>query len=230
MKIPYLLLTGLLVSATQVIAEPIVGRASVIDGDTLDIRGVRIRLHGVDAPESAQLCQNIDGSPYRCGQKAALSLSDKIGTSNVSCEQKDVDRYQRIVAVCSLRGEDLNAWLVQEGHALAYRQYGTDYVSEEDGARKTKRGLWAGSFTPPWDWRKGKRDSNTPSAIPETYTSAARRADCTIKGNINQKGNRIYHVQGSRDYERTVLNEAAGERWFCSESEAIAAGWRAPGR
>jgi endonuclease YncB( thermonuclease family) len=222
----YILLAGLLVSAMPALAKPIVGRASVIDGDTIEISGTRIRLHGVDAPESAQLCQNVDAKGYRCGQKAALALSDKIGTMNVSCEQRDVDRYQRIVAVCSLNGDDLNAWLVQEGYALAYRQYGSDYISEEDAARKTKRGLWAGSFTPPWDWRKGKRDSNTPSPIPETKASSTRQADCTIKGNINQKGNRIYHVQGSRDYERTVLNEAAGERWFCSEREAQAAGWR----
>lgn len=230
MNATHLVLAGLLISATPVLAEPVVGRASVIDGDTLDIRGTRIRLHGVDAPESAQLCQDAEGKAYRCGQTTALALSDKVGVANISCEQKDIDRYQRIVAVCSLRGEDLNAWLVQEGHALAYRQYGTDYVSEEDAARKTKRGLWAGSFTPPWDWRKGKRDGNTSSPAPETPKSAPRSADCKIKGNINQKGNRIYHVPGSRDYERTVLNETAGERWFCSENEAIAAGWRAPGR
>ncbi len=228
-----LALITLLLSATPILAEPLVGRASVIDGDTLDIRGTRIRLHGVDAPESAQTCQNMEGSTYRCGQKAALALSDKISAANVSCEQKDIDRYQRIVAVCSIKGEDLNAWLVQEGYALAYRQYGTDYVSEEDKARVAKRGLWAGTFTPPWDWRRGERDTNL-SGVPPTANSPAGKvansADCKIKGNINQKGDRIYHLPGSRDYERTVLNVAAGERWFCSEEEAVGAGWRAPRR
>jgi endonuclease YncB( thermonuclease family) len=233
MKTAYLIFAGLLVSTTPVLAEPLVGRPSVIDGDTLDIRGTRIRLHGVDAPESAQLCQDVKGTAYRCGQKAALALSDKIGATNVSCEQRDIDRYQRIVAVCSLRGEDLNGWLVHEGYALAYRQYGTDYISEEDEARKAKRGLWAGSFTPPWDWRRGKRDGDPSSAIPAAPSQSAQAAqpsDCKIKGNINQKGDRIYHLPGSRDYERTKLSEGAGERWFCSESEAIAAGWRAPRR
>jgi endonuclease YncB( thermonuclease family) len=100
---------ALLVSATPVLADAVVGRASVIDGDTLDIRGTRIRLHGVDAPESAQTCRDAKGQAYRCGQQAALALADHIGNSNVSCEQKDVDRYKRIVAVCSAGGEDLNA-------------------------------------------------------------------------------------------------------------------------
>jgi len=228
-----LVLAAFLASASPTLAETIVGRATVIDGDTLDIRGTRIRLHGADAFESAQLCQGADGKAYRCGQRAALALADRIGTDTVSCEQTDTDRHRRIVAVCSLRGEDLNAWLVREGHALAYRQYGKDYVPQEDAARGAKRGAWAGSFTPPWDWRRGIRDGDpsvatAPPSVPSTQ--AASSNGCRIKGNINQKGERIFHVPGSRDYERTRLNESEGERWFCSESEAIAAGWRAPGR
>ncbi|WP_457094317.1 thermonuclease family protein [Microvirga sp. P5_D2] len=233
MKAAYIALLTALVSLTPALADTVVGRASVIDGDTLDIRGTRIRLHGVDAPESAQACQNQEGKAYRCGQAAAMALSDKIGSANVSCEQKDIDRYQRIVAVCSLRGEDLNGWLIQEGYALAYRRYGTDYASNEDNARKAKRRLWAGTFTPPWDWRRGKRDANTTVVPPILNSAAGKTADnsnCKIKGNINQKGDRIYHLPGSRDYERTVLNVAAGERWFCSEEEALGAGWRAPRR
>jgi len=229
----FLVLAALLMSASPSLAETVVGRATVIDGDTLDIRGTRIRLHGVDAFESAQLCQGADGKPYRCGQRAALALADRIGTASVSCEKTDIDRHKRIVAVCSARGEDLNAWLVSEGHALAYRQYGKDYVPQEDAAQGAKRGAWAGSFTPPWDWRQGVRDGDPAAAAAprSTPTTQAAASDgCKIKGNINQKGDRIFHVPGSRDYERTKLNEAAGERWFCSEAEALAAGWRAPGR
>jgi len=233
MNRPFLVLAALLMSASPSLAETVVGRATVIDADTLDIRGKRIRLHGVDAPESAQSCQGADGKAYRCGQRAALALADRIGTATVSCEQTDTDRHRRIVAVCSARGENLNAWLVSEGHALAYRQYGKDYIPQEDAARGAKRGVWAGTFTPPWDWRRGIRDGGpsvaaTPPSGPATQ--AAAPGGCKIKGNINQRGDRIFHAPGSRDYERTKLNEAAGERWFCSESEAIAAGWRAPGR
>ena len=109
-------------------AQTITCRASVIEGYTFEISGKRIRLHGVDAPESAQTCQDAGGKAYRCGQQAALALADKIGTATVSCEARDTDRYGRSVATCRARGESLNAWLVAQGHAVAYRQYGTEYV------------------------------------------------------------------------------------------------------
>ena len=130
-----------------------VALASVIDADTIEIHGQRIRLHGIDAPEGRQTCE-LDGQPYRCGQQAALALADYIGQRTVVCEQRDVDRYQRVVAVCHVGGEDMGAWLVSEGWALAYRRYSTDYVDEEDGARTSRRGLWRGEFIPPWEWRQ----------------------------------------------------------------------------
>lgn len=215
-------------------AETITGRASVIDGDTIDIRGTRFRLQGVDTPESAQMCGDAAGKDYPCGRKAAFALSDKIGTSNVACDVVDKDRYGRSVAVCRLGAEDLNGWLVAQGWGMAYRQYSTAYVRQEDEAKAAKRGIWAGPFTPPWDWRKGKREGDTsgPSLIapaaPATKPPVTSSAGCQIKGNINSKGDKIFHQPGTRDYERTVINEASGERMFCSEDEAKAAGWRAP--
>ncbi len=193
----------------------VVGRASVIDGDTIEIHSQRIRLHGIDAPESGQLCL-ASNERYRCGKKAALALDDKIAGRPVSCEQKDRDRYGRIVAVCRLAGEDLNGWLVAEGWALAYRQYSTDYVDEEASAKAEGKGVWRGTFVPPWDWRRGQRLEAT----------ASEPGDCRIKGNINSKGERIYHVPGGRFHERTRIDTSKGERWFCSEAEARAAGWR----
>jgi endonuclease YncB( thermonuclease family) len=222
-------LTALVLSASPLMAQSVTGRASVIDGDTIEIRGTRIRFHGADAPESAQTCQGPDGKSYRCGQQAALALFDKIGSSNVTCQQKDIDRYQRVVAQCSVNGTDLNGWLIEQGYALAYRQYGTDYVPQEEAARKAKRGLWAGSFTPPWDWRRGERETSTPvPSRPTTSSPGSVAGGCKIKGNISAKGEKIYHLPGSSSYERTAINEGAGERWFCSEDEAVAAGWRAP--
>jgi endonuclease YncB( thermonuclease family) len=94
---PYLLA---LLIATPALADPIVGRASVIDGDTLEVRGTRIRLHSIDAPESAQVCKDADGKDYRCGQTAALAISDHIGKRFVTCDPRDTDRYGRVVAVC----------------------------------------------------------------------------------------------------------------------------------
>lgn len=134
----------------------IAGTASVIDGDTLEIHGQRIRLHAIDAPESRQTCTR-GGETWRCGQASALALSDKIGRRPVRCEQVDIDRYQRIVAKCFADGEDLNGWLVGQGLAVAYRQYGRDYVSVESEAKAARRGMWAGEFVMPWDWRRGAR-------------------------------------------------------------------------
>lgn len=132
------------------------GRASVIDGDTIELRGERFRLHGIDAPESGQTCTR-NGRAWRCGKEAAFELADRIGRRNVLCEQRDRDRYGRIVAVCFVDGADLNAWLVRNGWALAYRSYSRDYVDEEAQARAARAGIHAGTFVAPWTYRQQRR-------------------------------------------------------------------------
>lgn len=103
--------------------QTLVGTASVIDGDTIEVHGVRIRMHGIDAPESRQECVRADGTSWRCGQQAALALSDRIGRATVRCEPRDHDRYGRVVAVCFKGAEDLDRWMVANGWAVAYRKY-----------------------------------------------------------------------------------------------------------
>lgn len=138
-------------------AQELSGTASVIDGDTLEIRGTRVRLHGVDAPESSQTCKDGSGKHYRCGQQAALKLSEFIVRRPVACSGRDIDRYGRIIAVCTIGAVDLGEWLVREGLAVAYRRYSLDYVAAEQNARVAKRGIWAGEFEMPSDYRKKKR-------------------------------------------------------------------------
>lgn len=210
-------------------AEPIAGRASVTDGDTVVIGGTRIRLHGIDAPESAQLCQDAAGKDYRCGQVAALALSDRIGESPISCEPRDTDRYGRTVAICRKGADDLNAWMVAQGHAVAYRRYSVDYVEQEAQARAAKRGIWIGSFEDPSEWRRARRTGAATRTVEEpSATGVGTAGACAIKGNISTRGDRIYHLPGTAAYARTVIDERSGERMFCSEDEAKAAGWRAP--
>jgi endonuclease YncB( thermonuclease family) len=139
--------------AVLVAASEISGPARIIDGDTIQIGQERIRFHGIDAPESKQTCQR-DSIQYACGRDAAAALRAMIGAQAVTCTPKDVDRYHRIVAICYVAGRDLNRTMVEQGWAVAYRQYSTDYVDAEDQAKAGKRGLWAGEFISPWQYRR----------------------------------------------------------------------------
>ena len=208
------LITVLCLLTTPALAD-VTGPAKVVDGDTLKVAGERIRLHGIDAPESRQLCF-IDGKPWQCGKDAANILSDEIARQPVTCEDLGRDRYERIIAKCTVAGEDIGAWMVSEGLALAYRSYSLDYVDEEADAHAARRGIWASEFVKPWDWRRGKRIAANENAPDQ----------CHIKGNISSKSERIYHVPGGQYYDRTKIDPSKGERWFCSEAEARAAGWR----
>ena len=215
-----LLVTLALALASPAVADEaeIAGRARVIDGDTIEIRGARIRLHGIDAPESGQSCFN-NGKRWRCGQQAALALTNRIGSRPVTCRARGRDRYRRVVAVCTVSGVNLNQWMVTEGWAMAYRRFSPDYVPDEKSARGSSRGIWRGAFVPPWDWRRGKRLQGNAKA-------AAKPGKCQIKGNISRRGKHIYHVPGGQYYSRTKIDQGKGERWFCTEAEARAAGWR----
>lgn len=133
------------------------GTPTVIDGDTLELRGERIRLWGIDAPEASQTCQQ-HGELVPCGQIATRVLEKYLEHKAVTCAAQDVDRYGRIVARCQAGQQDLGAWMVERGQALAYRQYGGDiYNAAQAGAQAARRGVWAGSFVPPWDYRLARR-------------------------------------------------------------------------
>ncbi len=133
------------------------GRASVIDADTLDIHGQRVRLNAIDAPESGQKCRDPSGRLFRCGAMAANALDQFIAGNPVACKGDSRDRYHRLVANCTVRGQDIQLWLVESGYAFAFRRYSTAYVGAEAVARRNRAGLWAGAFVYPWDWRKGDR-------------------------------------------------------------------------
>ena len=139
-------------------ADVISGFARVTDGDTIRIKSERIRLHGIDAPELQQQCGTDAGELYQCGRSAAEKLREIIGNQPVDCQIVERDRYNRIIGVCfNTSGKNLQSVLVESGWAVAYRRYSTHYIEEETAAREARRGLWRGSFTMPWIWRRQNR-------------------------------------------------------------------------
>lgn len=141
-----------------VMAAEIEGRPHVVDGDTLRFGKQSVRLAGIDAPERKEMCDEDTARPLPCGQIAAKALRDRIGDQLVTCSGGTRDRYKRLVATCSAGGEDLGAFMVRSGQALAYRRYSLAYVADEDEAREAGRGIWAGSFVAPWTWRKAQHN------------------------------------------------------------------------
>lgn len=138
-------------------APPLQGQASVTDGDSLEIHGQRIRLHGIDAPEGRQTCKRSSGETWRCGQQAARALDGFIDGRPVACHEIERDHYDRVVAECSVDGVSLNAWMVRNGWATAYRQFTRAYVGDEDAARAERLGIWEGEFVEPARYRREGR-------------------------------------------------------------------------
>lgn len=154
MRLSSNVLLMLMAFCTVAFADDLRGQASIIDGDTLEIHGTRIRLWGIDAPESSQLCRGEDSLPYRCGAKAANELDRFIAGRPVSCEPVSRDVYGRTVATCSVGGVDLAKWLVRGGLALDWPKYSRGkYDDAQREAEQAARGVWAGSYVAPWLYR-----------------------------------------------------------------------------
>ena len=118
-----------------------------------------------------------------------MSLADKIGRTSILCEHLDTDRYGRIIARCFSNREDLNKWVVGEGLAVAYRQYSSDYIADENRAHEAQKGVWRTTFDMPWEWRRGARISEDSHEIPEmlqrlvqgSYSCSPRRTCSQIE-------------------------------------------------
>jgi endonuclease YncB( thermonuclease family) len=143
---------------------PIVGESRVVDGDTLDVGGRRIRLVGIDAPERTQQCRDAAGQSSPCGELARKLLTDLVGRGEVTCLPIELDRYSRVIASCEHAGADLGEVMVTAGHAVSDGRYG----DAEYDARAATRGIWAGTFELPADWRDARQleDASGPPQSP----------------------------------------------------------------
>jgi endonuclease YncB( thermonuclease family) len=208
----------LLALSPAVAAADITGKPRVVDGDKIEIAGRRIHLFGIDAPEAVQRCR-VENRPWSCGRNATLALAGMIGTNWIACRERGDEPGIGSTAVCRIagpEGPDLARMMVAAGWALARPDVSNAYVKDEMLARRARRGVWRGDFVRPWVWRRGIR-----LAARDDQPGA-----CRIKGDIGKRGVRVYHLPEDRNYARVRIDAHAGERWFCTETEARAAGWR----
>ncbi len=203
-----------LVCAPLLAQAQVSGRVHVIDADTIDVGSTRVRLHAIDAPEQDQSCTTEQGISFACGAWATTQVIARFGDRVATCRRVDTDKYGRMVAKCEVDGVDMGQEIVAQGWAFAYRQYGMDYDLDEKAAYVTDRGLHSFRVQSPAQFRKTRAKGRIPID-----------PACRIKGNISKNG-RIFHVPGQEFYEQTGINLRKGEQWFCSASQARAAGWR----
>ena len=128
----------------------------IIDGDTIKLNGERIRFAGIDTPEPKQIC-TLDNIEIFCGNLATVVLKEKIGNEIVTCErEKELDKYNRILAECFVKGQSLSSYMVKNGYAFAYRYFSDKFIEDENYAKQNLLGLWIMEFEYPWDFRKKK--------------------------------------------------------------------------
>jgi endonuclease YncB( thermonuclease family) len=212
------------------------GEPRIVDGDTVQIELTKIRLSGIDAPETDQLCLDAKGEKWACGVAARDALIKYSAGRPWDCDLTGTDRYGRSLGKCFVEGEDISAWMVRSGWALSFVRYSHDYDRDEAMAREATAGLWAGAFIAPWDWRHRNEQTiilgalgvpvNAQKILLGAVSAAeAPSPDCTIKATIGH-GECIYHQPGDRWYGKMRMD--SGKRWFCTVAEAEAAGCRAP--
>lgn len=207
---------------------------AVVDGDTFKVKlGTKtetVRIIGIDTPETKD-----PRKPVQCyGKEASKKLTTLLRGKTVTLEKNpgdEKDKYGRLLRYVSLKGKDIGAGMIEGGYAFSYKIFPHPrleaYNGLEQKARDSNKGLWdnvcqystSNSSTSSAKSQSKATASSVASSVPAT-------SSCVIKGNISSTKEKIYHIPGCGSYEKTVIDASAGERWFCSEAEAVAAGWR----
>ncbi|MET0568594.1 MAG: thermonuclease family protein, partial [Hyphomicrobiaceae bacterium] len=207
---------GQLSSLTLGSTQTIEGRATVLAGDLIRVDHTLVKLAGIEAPEREQRCLRPGNRRWRCAEAATDALARLTRRRAIVCQTKGTDELGRMKAVCYDGTTDIGAALVNAGHVFAEPGFMSSYAKQEAAAKSAKLGLWSGESERPSDFRA------------RTWEEAKRSAPegCPIKGQL--AGNaKLYVLPWSADYHRVRVSKARGERWFCSEQEAISAGWKA---
>ncbi len=202
----------------------------VVDGDTIDvlINGEieRIRMIGINTPETVDPRRPVECFGVEASNKAKELLQGKMVSLESDASQGDSDKYNRLLRYVFINGEiNFNLAMIKQGYAYEYTynlpyKYQAEFKTAQKLAESNKLGLWG-------DICQNSTSFDVKVATPQPIAvSTADDTACTIKGNINAKEEKIYHVVGCQSYAKTVIDESKDERWFCSESEAMASGWR----
>ena len=213
------------------------GIPRIVDGDTVQFGNVRLQIEGIDAPQTDQLCLDKAGARWKCGVGARDYLRSKASNKKWSCAVVRKNLNGRLLARCDAGGDDIARQMVRDGWALASTTGSDRYISNEEEARSSGAGLWAGAFVAPLDWRQRNWHAKIfgSMAVPQqssaqlltsAFGAAPPSEDCAIKGNVNWSGKCIFHQPGGHWYKRIPMEAKYGDRWFCTPIEAIASGCR----
>lgn len=192
------------------------GRGRAVSGDKLRVSGKTVKLKGIEAPERLQRCPSGDSGTWACGQSAERALARLIRREKIVCSLGGTNDRGVRLATCQADGKDIAARLVRGGHVFAETGFFAAYSGQESKARSDRAGIWqGGNVERPSEYRE------------RLWNEAAAEAPngCPIKGEILRGSKRRYSLPWSSRYERAKIYEKRGERWFCSEQEARAAGW-----
>jgi endonuclease YncB( thermonuclease family) len=203
-------------------AKAIEGRsAGVVAGDAIRLQGSVFRISGIESPDKQQMCGKTGQSKrWKCGEAAVSALEKMIKGKAVRCvPYGNADPAGLVEARCEAEGQDVAAELVRQGYVFSSSLYFGGYAALESEARGQSRGIWGGEIERPADYR---------ARIWEMAKLSAPDG-CPIKGQVTSSG-KTYVLPWSVDYSRTTIKSQRGERWFCSEDEAVAAGWKAAKR
>ncbi len=219
LRLLVVLLGAVVFGASAALSQQVSGPAIVVDGDTIELNGQRYRLAGIDAPEAAQTLPLATGGQDFFGRGAALVLRALLQDGAIRCDAtgKRDNRGTRL-AVCFSGKTDLGAEMIERGMAWTVPDDSSPYKRLEATARDKRRGFWRDQLERPWHYRRRLQ-----------YSAGSKAPKgCAFKAIVDRKGNRIYFAPWSPWYAKYKVEEARGDKWFCSEPEAIAAGWKSP--